>query len=86
MYFSGILIKNCYKKWYTTNNKVQRAYLRVFTIGEVKEKLMPRDPVCGVILTEKTAKYKITHDGEKYFFCSVKCKKRFKRNRGKFSQ
>jgi YHS domain-containing protein len=48
-------------------------------------KLMPRDPVCGVILNEKTAKYKITHDGETYYFCSVKCKKKFKRNRSKFA-
>ena len=47
---------------------------------------MPRDPVCGVNLNEKTAKYKITHDGETYYFCSVKCKKKFKRNRGKFTQ
>jgi len=51
----------------------------------VKEKQMPRDPVCGVILNEKTAKYKITHDGETYYFCSVKCKKKFKRNREKFA-
>ncbi len=52
-------------------------------VGEGK--LMPRDPVCGVILNEKTAKYKITHDGETYYFCSVKCKKKFKRNRSKFA-
>ena len=45
---------------------------------------MPRDPVCGVILDEKTAKFKISYDGEKYYFCSVKCKKRFKRNPNKF--
>jgi len=56
-----------------------------FIIDKVKEKSMPRDPVCGVILNEKTAKYKITHDGEKYYFCSVKCKKKFKRNRSKFA-
>jgi YHS domain-containing protein len=57
-----------------------------FYYGSVKEKQMPRDPVCGVILNEKTAKYKITHDGETYFFCSVKCKKKFKRNREKFTK
>ena len=45
---------------------------------------MPRDPVCGVILNDKTAKFKISHEGEKIFFCSVKCKKKFKRNRSKF--
>ena len=47
---------------------------------------MLRDPVCGVNLDEKTAKYKISHDGEKYYFCSVKCKKKFKRNRAKFAR
>ncbi|MDH5451173.1 MAG: YHS domain-containing protein [Candidatus Bathyarchaeota archaeon] len=45
---------------------------------------MPRDPVCGVILNEKTSKFKRSYDGEKYYFCSVKCKKRFKRNPMKF--
>ncbi|UCH31728.1 MAG: YHS domain-containing protein [Candidatus Bathyarchaeota archaeon] len=47
---------------------------------------MPRDPVCGAILNEKMAKYKMSYDGETYFFCSVKCKKRFKRNPIKFSR
>ena len=42
--------------------------------------VMPRDPVCGVILNEKTAKFHIHHEGETYCFCSVKCKKRFKKN------
>jgi len=50
----------------------------------VKGETMPRDPVCGVILDEKTSKFKIKHEGETYYFCSVKCKKRFKRNRRKF--
>jgi len=45
---------------------------------------MPRDPVCGAILDDKQAKFKITHEGETYYFCSVTCKKRFKRNRRKF--
>ncbi|MDH5268220.1 MAG: YHS domain-containing protein [Candidatus Bathyarchaeota archaeon] len=45
---------------------------------------MPRDSVCGVVLDEKTSKFKIKHDGETYYFCSVRCKKEFKRNRSKF--
>ncbi|MDH5374875.1 MAG: YHS domain-containing protein [Candidatus Bathyarchaeota archaeon] len=45
---------------------------------------MPRDPVCGVLLDEKTAKFKISHEGETYYFCCLKCKKKFKRNRRKF--
>jgi len=47
---------------------------------------MPRDPVCGVVLDEKTSKFKISYGGETYYFCSVTCKKRFKRNPRKFAK
>jgi Cu+-exporting ATPase len=50
----------------------------------VKGEVMARDPVCGVVLDERTFRFKITHGGETYYFCSVKCKKRFKRNPKKF--
>lgn len=46
--------------------------------------VMPRDPVCGAVLDENTTKFKITHDGETYYFCCLKCKKRFKRHADKF--
>jgi Cu+-exporting ATPase len=52
----------------------------------VRSEIVPRDPVCGVVLNEKTAKFNIKHEGETYYFCSVKCKKRFKRNRRKFTK
>ncbi len=58
--------------------------LIVFMTVGVKSETMPRDSVCGVILDEKTAKFKISHEGETYYFCSVTCKKKFKRNRRKF--
>lgn len=51
---------------------------------EVKTQVMPKDPVCGVILDENTSKFKITYEGETYHFCSVTCKKRFKRHPAKF--
>jgi len=51
---------------------------------EVKIWVMPKDPVCGTVLDEKTSKFKITFDGETYHFCSVTCKKRFKRHPMKF--
>ena len=54
------------------------------SISEVKDQRMPRDPVCGAVLDEDTAKFKITHDGETYYFCSIQCKKRFKRHAAKF--
>ena len=51
---------------------------------EVQIRIMPKDPVCGAILDENTAKFKITYEGETYHFCSVTCKKRFKRHPMKF--
>jgi YHS domain-containing protein len=45
---------------------------------------MPRDPVCGAILDDKTAKFKMKFEGDNYYFCSENCKKRFKRNPNKF--
>jgi Cu+-exporting ATPase len=53
-------------------------------MSEVKTKIMPKDPVCGIVLDEKTAKFKITYDGETYHFCSLACKKKFKRHPMKF--
>jgi len=50
----------------------------------VKRKVMPSDPVCGMVLDEKTSRFKIKYEGETYYFCSVKCKKRFRRNPKKF--
>ena len=47
---------------------------------------MPSDPVCGVVLNEKTSRFKIKHEGETYYFCSVKCKKKFKRHPRKFAK
>jgi Cu+-exporting ATPase len=51
---------------------------------EVNGEIMPRDPVCGAILDEATSKFKITYNGETYHFCSITCKKRFKRKPMKF--
>ncbi len=45
---------------------------------------MPRDPVCEVVLDERTAKFKIKFGGETHYFCSITCKKRFKRSPNKF--
>ncbi len=55
-------------------------YLCASQLFRAKSGAMPRDPVCGMVLDERTARFKINHEGETYYFCSVKCKKRFKRN------
>ena len=39
-----------------------------------------RDPVCGMAVDPGTAKYRHTHDGRPYYFCSSKCQDRFAAN------
>ena len=48
----------------------------------MKGETMRRDPVCGAVVDEK--KFRISYEGEKYYFCSVKCKKKFRRNPRRF--
>jgi YHS domain-containing protein len=45
--------------------------------------ILLRDTVCGTVLEEKTAKFRINFEGETYYF-SASCKKKFKRNPKKF--
>jgi Cu+-exporting ATPase len=45
---------------------------------------MARDPVCGMTVNEKTAKYKATHEGTTYYFCSPGCKASFDANPTKY--
>ncbi len=47
---------------------------------------MPKDPVCGMVLDEKTARFQAKYEGKTVYFCSVKCKKKFKRNPRKFEK
>jgi Cu+-exporting ATPase len=38
---------------------------------------MARDPVCGMMVNEKTTKFTSEHDGAAFYFCSAQCKKTF---------
>lgn len=38
---------------------------------------MPKDPICGMEIDEKKAKFKIEKGGKKYFFCSKNCHDQF---------
>ena len=35
------------------------------------------DPVCGMSVSPETAKHRLEHHGESYFFCSARCRERF---------
>ncbi len=45
---------------------------------------MAKDPVCGMDVDEKTAKFKSDHMGKTYYFCSQSCKTTFDKNPMKY--
>jgi YHS domain-containing protein len=45
-----------------------------------KEDEMVKDPVCGMMIDEKTAAGKSEYQGETYYFCAAVCKQRFDQN------
>ncbi len=38
---------------------------------------MMKDPVCGMMVDERTAKLKSEHEGKAFYFCSSACKTAF---------
>ena len=48
--------------------------------------MVMRDPVCGMEVDEKTAKYSSEYSGAVYYFCSQGCKKRFDANPSQFAR
>jgi len=46
---------------------------------------MAKDPICGMNVDEKTAKYKSEHMGKTYYFCSQMCKTTFDKNPMKYT-
>lgn len=38
---------------------------------------MAKDPVCGMMVDEKTAKIKSAYKGKTYYFCNQSCKATF---------
>lgn len=40
---------------------------------------MPVDPVCWMHV-DRTSEHSAEYNGQKYYFCSLKCKKEFERN------
>jgi len=43
-----------------------------------------KDPVCGMEVDAKTAKFKTEHAGKTYYFCAAMCKKKFDENPEKY--
>jgi Cu+-exporting ATPase len=45
---------------------------------------MVKDPVCGMMIDEKTAAGKSEYKGTTYYFCAPVCKSRFEQNPDKY--
>ena len=45
---------------------------------------MTKDPVCGMMVDEKKAKFKSDYNGKAYYFCAASCKTTFDKNPSKF--
>lgn len=45
---------------------------------------MAKDLVCGMMVDEKSAKWKTTHAGKTYYFCSEGCKLTFEKDPKKY--
>ena len=46
---------------------------------------MVKDPICGMMVDEKTATLKSNHAGTTYYFCSAGCKSTFDKNPAKYA-
>ncbi len=47
---------------------------------------MAKDPVCGMMVNEKTAKLKSDYEGKTYYFCNASCKTAFDKNPTKYAK
>jgi YHS domain-containing protein len=45
---------------------------------------MAKDPVCGMMVDEKKAKFKSDYNGKTYYFCAPSCKATFDKSPSKF--
>jgi len=45
---------------------------------------MAKDPVCGMMVNEKTAKWKAAYVGRTYYFCAEACKRTFEKDPKKY--
>jgi YHS domain-containing protein len=49
------------------------------------ETYMAKDPICGMMVDEKTAKIKSQYRGKTYYFCAQACKITFDKNPGSYA-
>ena len=45
---------------------------------------MAKDPVCGMMVDEKTARWKAAYAGRTYYFCAEACRRTFEKDPKKY--
>lgn len=50
----------------------------------VEARILAIDPVCGMTVDEKTAKFKTDYKGTTYYFCAPGCKRAFEKEPEKY--
>jgi YHS domain-containing protein len=50
----------------------------------LEAKILAIDPICGMTVDEKTAKFKTDYKGITYYFCAPGCKKAFEKEPEKY--
>ncbi len=46
---------------------------------------MAKDPVCGMMVDEKKAKFKSDYNGKTFYFCAPSCKTTFDKDPAKYA-
>jgi YHS domain-containing protein len=46
---------------------------------------MIKDPICGMMVDEKKAKFKSDYNGKTYYFCAPSCKATFEKSPAKYA-
>jgi len=46
---------------------------------------MAKDPICGMMVDEKKAKFKSDYNGKAFYFCAASCKATFDKNPAKYA-
>ncbi len=71
----------CIKKNRLQRNAKNGAKRTIAAIWKLQSMLlnskMPKDPICGMEVDEKKAKFRLASKGKKYFFCSKNCYDKF---------
>ena len=47
--------------------------------------IMAKDPVCGMMVDEKKAKFKSDYNGKAFYFCAASCKATFDKDPAKYA-